>query len=91
MNPETLERLMHFDPATIIVVAIGIGVIYNQFRSSVKWHGQWIKQHDIDCREHKKDLSEILANLQKNLSVSTAILDSHHADIERLKNWRDKQ
>jgi hypothetical protein len=79
-----LKDVLHFDPVTIAVILAGFIGTWYTLRSDSKWHSEWIKTHDKECDENKRQTAAILAEL-------TQIAKDHGGRLDRVERHLDRE
>jgi len=85
MSPFT-EWFLDFDPMEIITLLVLGAVVWTQLRSTVKWHTEWINQHDD--RENKQD--QTLATAIETQSMLVALTKQHEKRLDRVERFQDR-
>ena len=84
---EMLEALgFHFDPVNALLVVIGGTAVWVSHRMTVKAQGETLAQHGKVIEK----LTENLAELSRNTTRLTTLVDTHCGRISRLEVRADR-
>ena len=85
-----MSNLIHFDLLNLIVVVVGLIGAYFTLVRDMRWHTEWIKKHDAECDEQRKNINAVFSELKTSNSHLSTLVDSHHDRIVRIENQIDR-